>query len=56
MLSKIKEWIENHSRTNECNHNFVDAVPRSELRVGGQVPLVCTKCGKRQLTTSRRDR
>lgn len=33
----------------KCKHKWVLAIPEKDVKIGGNVPYVCSKCGEKHL-------
>lgn len=49
MLKTIKELF-------QCEHKWVLAIPESQVKIGGNVPYVCSKCGIKRIAKPKKGR
>jgi len=40
----------------ECDHKWILAIPERDVKIGGRVPYVCSKCGIKRIAEPRRRR
>ncbi len=38
----------------KCKHKWVLAIPEKDVKIGGNVPYVCSKCGVKHIAKPRR--